>query len=79
MFRIESKVSKVSYRRSEASGGRAGMRAKEFRIMLLNLREPLLERLNVMATCRASFGMYNTRAEVDHLAQALMKAQDFFS
>ena len=26
---------------------------------------PLLERFNVTATCRASFGMYNTREEVD--------------
>src|SRR5512143_3922448 len=40
---------------------------------------PLLERFNVTATCRASFGMYNTREEVDHLAQALLKARDLFS
>jgi cysteine desulfurase/selenocysteine lyase len=40
---------------------------------------PLLERFNVTATCRASFGMYNTREEVDHLAQALIKARDMFS
>jgi len=36
---------------------------------------PLLERFNVTATCRASFGMYNTQEEVDHLAQALIKAR----
>ena len=40
---------------------------------------PLLERFNVTATCRASFGMYNTREEVDHLAQALLKARDMFA
>jgi cysteine desulfurase / selenocysteine lyase len=40
---------------------------------------PLLARYGVTATCRASFGLYNTRAEVDVLAQALMKAQDFFA
>src|SRR3954464_10338287 len=40
---------------------------------------PLLERFNVTATCRASFGMYNTRGEVDHLAQALAKARELFS
>lgn len=40
---------------------------------------PLLERFNVTATCRASFGMYNTREEVDHLAQALLKARDLFA
>jgi cysteine desulfurase/selenocysteine lyase len=40
---------------------------------------PLLERFGVTATCRASFGMYNTRDEVDILAKALVKAQDMFS
>ncbi|MBR1122574.1 cysteine desulfurase [Bradyrhizobium lablabi] len=40
---------------------------------------PLLERFNVTATCRASFGMYNTREEVDQLVQALIKAQDLFA
>ncbi|MGJ4996479.1 cysteine desulfurase [Bradyrhizobium sp. HKCCYLS3077] len=40
---------------------------------------PLLERFNVTATCRASFGMYNTREEIDQLAQALIKARDLFA
>jgi cysteine desulfurase/selenocysteine lyase len=40
---------------------------------------PLLARFGVTATCRASFAMYNTREEVDALAQALVKAQDFFT
>jgi cysteine desulfurase/selenocysteine lyase len=40
---------------------------------------PLLARFGVTATCRASFALYNTRAEVDGLAQALIKAQDFFA
>ena len=40
---------------------------------------PLLARFGVTATCRASFAMYNTRAEVDVLAQALLKAQEFFT
>ncbi|HML07700.1 MAG TPA: cysteine desulfurase [Xanthobacteraceae bacterium] len=40
---------------------------------------PLLARFGVSASCRASFAMYNTRAEVDCLAQALLKAQDFFA
>ncbi len=40
---------------------------------------PLLARYGVTATCRASFAMYNTRQEIDHLAQALVKAQDMFS
>ena len=40
---------------------------------------PLLARYGVTATCRASFALYNTREEIDHLAQALVKAQDLFS
>jgi cysteine desulfurase/selenocysteine lyase len=40
---------------------------------------PLLARFGVTASCRASFAMYNTPAEVDRLAQALLKAQDFFA
>jgi cysteine desulfurase/selenocysteine lyase len=40
---------------------------------------PLLARFGVSATCRASFALYNTKAEVDRLAEALVKAQDFFA
>jgi cysteine desulfurase / selenocysteine lyase len=40
---------------------------------------PLLARFGATATCRASFGLYNTRSEVDSLVQALIKAQDFFT
>ena len=40
---------------------------------------PLLARYGVTATCRASFALYNTRSEVDRLAAALVKAQEFFT
>jgi len=40
---------------------------------------PLLARFGVTATCRASLALYNTREEVDCLARALIKAQDFFA
>ena len=40
---------------------------------------PLLARYGLTATCRASFALYNTREEVDGLARALIKAQDFFA
>jgi cysteine desulfurase / selenocysteine lyase len=40
---------------------------------------PLMERFGVSATCRASFALYNTREEVDCLAQALIKARDMFA
>jgi len=41
--------------------------------------QPLMQRLGVPATCRASFAMYNTKAEIDALASALRKAHDFFA
>ena len=40
--------------------------------------QPLLQRFGVTATCRASFAMYNTREEVDKLAEALISAQRIF-
>jgi cysteine desulfurase/selenocysteine lyase len=40
--------------------------------------QPLLKRFGVTSTCRASFGMYNTKAEIDVLAEALEKARKFF-
>ena len=39
---------------------------------------PLMDHLGVTATCRASFGMYNTMAEVDTLIEALELAHDLF-
>jgi len=41
--------------------------------------QPLLKRFGATSTCRASFGMYNTRAEVDALVEALEKARAFFA
>jgi cysteine desulfurase/selenocysteine lyase len=39
---------------------------------------PLMRRLGVPATARASFGPYNDRSDVDALAGALAKARDVF-
>ena len=41
--------------------------------------EPLHARFNVESTCRASFGLYTTLGEVDYLAEALVKAREFFN
>ena len=41
--------------------------------------QPLLTRYGVTSTCRASFAMYNTNAEIDVLAEALEKARSFFA
>ncbi|MDQ0456089.1 cysteine desulfurase [Rhizobium paknamense] len=41
--------------------------------------QPLLNRFGVTSTCRASFALYNTREEVDALAEALAYARDFFA
>jgi cysteine desulfurase/selenocysteine lyase len=40
---------------------------------------PLLNRYGTTASCRASFALYNTREEIDLLAEALVKAQDLFA
>src|SRR5262245_53591373 len=40
---------------------------------------PLLARFGDTATSRPSFGLYNTRAAVDGLAQRVIKAQGFFA
>ncbi len=41
--------------------------------------QPLMEHLGVTATCRASFGMYNSTEEVDVLVESLGKAQALFA
>jgi len=40
---------------------------------------PLMDHLGVTATCRASFGLYNTKAEVDVLIEALELAHELFA
>jgi cysteine desulfurase/selenocysteine lyase len=40
--------------------------------------QPLMERCNVTATARASFGMYNRMEDVDALVDALNKVKDIF-
>lgn len=41
--------------------------------------QPLLTHYGVTSTCRASFAMYNTFAEVEALAEALIKAERLFA
>ena len=41
--------------------------------------QPLMRRLDVVATARASFYLYNTFAEVDVLVEALVEAKRFFA
>lgn len=40
--------------------------------------QPLMDRMCLAATARASFGLYNTRGEVDVLANSLEAVQEFF-
>lgn len=40
--------------------------------------QPLMKWLNVAATARASFYLYNTEADVDKLVQAIQAAKEFF-
>jgi len=41
--------------------------------------QPLMEHMGITATCRASFGMYNTEAEVDALVDALELCHNLFA
>ena len=40
--------------------------------------QPVMERFGIAATARASFGLYNTRDEVDVLVNAVEEAKEFF-
>ncbi|HEV7786474.1 MAG TPA: aminotransferase class V-fold PLP-dependent enzyme, partial [Thermoanaerobaculia bacterium] len=40
--------------------------------------QPVMEHFRVPATTRASFGLYNTREEVEVLAAALHRARELF-
>jgi cysteine desulfurase/selenocysteine lyase len=40
--------------------------------------QPVMDFYGVPATCRASFGMYNTRGEVDQLVAGIHKVQEVF-
>ena len=40
---------------------------------------PLMAHMGLTATCRASFGLYNTKAEVDVLVDALELAHELFA
>jgi cysteine desulfurase / selenocysteine lyase len=41
--------------------------------------EPLMQRFGVESTCRASFGVYTTPAEIDALADTLARVREFFA
>jgi cysteine desulfurase/selenocysteine lyase len=41
--------------------------------------QPLMERLNVPATARASFAFYNTHEEVDRFIAALVRIRSIFA
>ena len=41
--------------------------------------QPLMDRLGVPATARASLSLYNTREEIDALVEALAKVREIFS
>ena len=41
--------------------------------------QPLMERFGVTGTARASFGVYNTREEVDRLVAGLQRVREIFN
>jgi cysteine desulfurase/selenocysteine lyase len=45
----------------------------------MHCAEPLMQRLGLDSTARASFGIYTTHEEIDALAAALVRIQSFFA
>ena len=41
--------------------------------------EPLMHRLGIESTARASFALYTTRGEIDALAEGILKVREFFT
>jgi len=41
--------------------------------------QPLMDRLGILGTIRASFSFYNTREEIDRLAEAVIKVKELFA
>jgi cysteine desulfurase/selenocysteine lyase len=41
--------------------------------------QPVMDRFGVPATSRASFGLYNTRAEIDRLVEGIGKVKEIFA
>jgi cysteine desulfurase/selenocysteine lyase len=41
--------------------------------------QPVMDRFDVAATVRASFGLYNTHDEVDALVEGMRKVQEMFA
>lgn len=41
--------------------------------------QPVMQRFGIPATARASFGIYNTRGEVEQLAESIRKVRDLFA
>ena len=50
-------------------------------VLLLDegISQPLMDRLGVVATARASFGVYNDEADIDALVAAVKAAQELFA
>jgi cysteine desulfurase/selenocysteine lyase len=40
---------------------------------------PLMKHLGIPGTCRVSFGIYNTRSEIDQLIEGLIEVRNFFA
>jgi cysteine desulfurase/selenocysteine lyase len=41
--------------------------------------QPIMDRFGVPATARASFGLYNTREEIDTLVRGIQKVREVFA
>ena len=68
--------------RDDLTGALKGWLEKEHGIAVragTHCAQPLLQRLGVTSTCRASFGLYNTKSEIDALVCALHSVREVFA
>ena len=80
---IAGKNSKFSYLERLESKGDGSATALDYEGIAVraghHCAQPLLQYLQVPATTRASFYIYNTKADCDKLIEALIKAKEFFN
>ena len=77
----ENKVSVISFNLENIHPYDAGMVIDKMGIAVRtghHCAEPLMQRLNIEGTIRASFSFYNTKEEIDKLCEAIMTVKQMF-
>jgi cysteine desulfurase/selenocysteine lyase len=79
---VEERIGVVSFNLGDVHPHDVGQVVDSFGVAIRGAHhcaQPLMRRLDCAATARASFYIYNTKAEVDLLVSALQEAARYFS